>query len=81
MPKMKTLTIGGVTFEVSDPEAVCFTEQKLAEVQKSQARKNIGADGGSGGLSITDDGEGNVTITSSGSVSITDDGNGNVVIA
>lgn len=37
--------------------------------------------GGSGGLSITDDGEGNVTITSSGSVSITDDGNGNVVIA
>lgn len=40
-----------------------------------------GGNGGSGGLSITDDGEGNVTITSSGSVSITDDGNGNVVIA
>ena len=37
--------------------------------------------GGSGGLSITDDNEGNVTITSSGSVSITDDGEGNVVIA
>lgn len=34
-----------------------------------------------GGLNITDDGVGNVTITSSGSVSITDDGNGNVVIA
>lgn len=46
MPKMKTLTIGGVTFEVSDPEAVCFTEQELAEVKKSQARKNIGVDGG-----------------------------------
>lgn len=37
--------------------------------------------GGSGGLTITDDGEGNVTITSSGSVTITDDGNGNVTIA
>lgn len=37
--------------------------------------------GDSGWLSITDDGEGNVIITSSGSVSITDDGNGNVVIA
>lgn len=35
----------------------------------------------SGGLSITDDGEGNVAITSSGSVTITDDGNGNVTIA
>lgn len=33
------------------------------------------------GSIIIDDGEGNVTITSSGSVSITDDGYGNVVIA
>lgn len=40
-----------------------------------------GGPGGGGGLSITDDGNGNVTISSSGSVSITDDGNGNVVIA
>jgi hypothetical protein len=35
----------------------------------------------SGGLHITDDGEGNVTITASAGVSIIDDGNGNVVIA
>jgi hypothetical protein len=34
-----------------------------------------------GGLSVTDDGNGNVTIVSTGGVSITDDGNGNVVIA
>lgn len=34
-----------------------------------------------GGLSITDDGKGNVTIASTGAVSITDDGNGNVTIA
>lgn len=37
--------------------------------------------GNSGGLTITDDGEGNVSIASSGSASITDDGNGNVTIA
>ena len=36
---------------------------------------------GSGGLHITDDGEGNVFIDTNGSVAITDDGNGNVVIA
>lgn len=35
----------------------------------------------SGGLSVTDDGEGNVAITASGSTQITDDGNGNVVIS
>jgi hypothetical protein len=36
---------------------------------------------GGGSLNITDDGNGNVTITASAGVSITDDGNGNVVIA
>lgn len=33
------------------------------------------------GTSITDDGDGNVTIIFSGSVSVTDDGSGNVVIS
>lgn len=37
--------------------------------------------GSGGGLNITDDGNGNVTIASTGSVSITDDGEGNVTIA
>ena len=37
--------------------------------------------GGGGGLNITDDGVGNVSIAAAGSVSITDDGAGNVVIA
>ena len=60
--------------------AVLYTEQNLTEEQKAQARKNIGVST-SGGLSITDDGEGNVSIISSGAVTITDDGNGNVVIA
>lgn len=36
---------------------------------------------GGGGLNITDDGNGNVTIASTGSVTITDDGEGNVTIA
>ena len=34
-----------------------------------------------GGLTVTDDGDGNVTITPFGSASITDDGEGNVIIA
>ena len=34
----------------------------------------------SGGISVTDDGEGNVSIVTSAGVSITDDGNGNVTI-
>lgn len=66
---------------VGEANAVRYDEQNLTEEQKAQARKNIGVDGGSGGLAVTDDGNGNVTITSSGSVSITDDGNGNVTIA
>jgi hypothetical protein len=61
--------------------AVLYVEQDLTPEQQAQARKNIGANVGPGGLAVTDDGNGNVTITSSGSVSITDDGNGNVTIA
>lgn len=34
-----------------------------------------------GGLTVTDEGEGNVTITAGGSAQITDDGSGNVVIS
>lgn len=37
--------------------------------------------GSGGGLTVTDDGEGNVIISASGSTQITDDGSGNVVIA
>ncbi len=40
----------------------------------------VSTGGGGGGLSITDDGDGNLIITSTGSVSITDDGAGNVTI-
>lgn len=39
-----------------------------------------GEPGSGGGLNITDDNNGNVTIESAGSVTITDDGNGNVTI-
>ena len=55
-------------------------EDFIAEAQKLLDEiKNAG--GGVGGITVTDDGEGNVTITSSAGVSITDDGQGNVVIA
>ncbi len=39
-----------------------------------------GEPGSGGGLTITDDNNGNVTIESAGSATITDDGNGNVTI-
>ena len=53
----------------------------ITDVNGAKSFDVVNGAGGSGGLSITDDGEGNVTIYSNGSVSITDDGNGNVVIA
>ena len=40
--KMKTLTIGDITYDITDDEAVRFTEQDLTEEQKAQARANIG---------------------------------------
>lgn len=43
MEKMKTLTLGGITFQVIDDNAVRFTEQTLTEDQKSQVMNNIGA--------------------------------------
>lgn len=47
MIKMKTLTIGGVTYEVVDAglteNVVMHKEQNLTEEQKAQARENIGA--------------------------------------
>ena len=44
MEKMKTITVNGSTYQVSDPEALSFVkEQLLSEEQKILARKNIGA--------------------------------------
>jgi hypothetical protein len=54
-------------------------EQFKKEVLEAVEEK-IGSGGGSGGVNITDDGNGNVTITPVGNISITDDGNGNVTI-
>ena len=48
---------------------------------KPDGKGNVAVAGGGGGLSVTDDGEGNVTITTMGGVSVTDDGAGNVTIA
>ena len=47
---------------------------------KEDFLKQVVAQGSGGGLSITDDDNGNVTIASTGSVKITDDGDGNVMI-
>ena len=53
---------------------------EIEEVTEDGRVLKVRATNNTGGISVTDDGDGNVTITSGGSVSITDDGNGNVVI-
>ena len=52
---------------------------ELTPEDKEEIAALVGCTGG--GLSVTDDGNGNVVIKSTGSVSITDDGDGNVTIA
>ena len=44
MAKMKTLTVGGQTYTVQDPEAVSFTSQVLTPQQQRQAQENIGVE-------------------------------------
>ena len=44
MIKMKTLTVGGQTYTVEDPEAIRFTSQQLTPQQQKQARENIGVE-------------------------------------
>lgn len=53
-------------------------KQEIAELAAQML--DFPSGGGSGGLNITDDGKGNVTIETTGSVTITDDGFGNVTI-
>lgn len=43
MAKMKTLTLNNIKYDVDDATAVKHTEQSLANEEKAQARKNIGA--------------------------------------
>jgi hypothetical protein len=59
-----------------------ITADQMNKIQDAiiENRENISSLAGSGGLTITDDGEGNVTIAATGSAKITDDGNGNVTI-
>lgn len=77
---------------VTLPPTPSLAEQALEEIRKSEANaakyaeeakkaaEEAAGNAGSGGLNITDDGDGNVSISSTGSVSITDDGAGNVTI-
>lgn len=60
-------------------EVGAASAEKVSEL--SEAIEDLKENGiPAGGFNITDDGEGNVTITASAGVTITDDGNGNVVI-
>lgn len=62
-------------------DAGYLTEADKQEIAELAAQMlDFPSGGGSGGLNITDDDNGNVTIVSTGSVTITDDGFGNVTI-
>ena len=41
--EMKTLTVNGVSYTISDPDSISCTAQTLTEAQRAQARENIGA--------------------------------------
>ena len=76
----KLQSVEGYDAVESVATAIRYTPQALTEAQKAQVRENIGVTAGGGGITVTDDGNGNVTISASGGVSVTDDGNGNVTI-
>lgn len=61
------------------PESEKLTPDLFSQLL-DEVRKIANNSTGGGNLNVTDDGSGNVSITSSGSVRISDDGNGNVTI-
>ena len=68
MKKMKTLTVNGVTYQVSDPTGIGFEVQTLTEDQMSQARTNIGAADLAEMVDLRRDYSGNVHETASQAV-------------
>lgn len=64
------------TFEQDVQESFAAVGEDIEEIN----RRIDAIGGGGGGITVADDGNGNVTITASAGASITDDGNGNVVI-
>lgn len=59
---------------VTEPVEVLRYETLAERVKKLEE----GGTGGGGGLTVTDDGNGNITITGGGTSGLTDDGNGNL---
>lgn len=49
MANISKINLNGTEYNVHDPNAVLFTQQSLTDVQKQQARENIGAGTGGGG--------------------------------
>ena len=65
----------------SRPTDYVYTDEEIKTWDELEARIEYLEKHGSGGVNITNDGDGNATIdTTGGMVSIIDDGNGNVVI-
>lgn len=75
------LTLNAIALLIKILQHATYTEDMSSQIELL-AKELMGGGGNTdgGSLIITDDGNGNVTITASGSASITDDGEGNVVI-
>lgn len=71
----------GGTLNIGSVGGVSSEELKEAVEKTLQEAKDSGEFDDGGRFNITDDGNGNVTITTSDGASITDDGNGNVIIS
>lgn len=74
----EVLNYNSLDERISQIEENGVSDEKIAEAVEDYLKDNPIT---GGGLSITDDGNGNVTVESTGSVTITDDGEGNVTIA
>lgn len=71
-------------FERPKPEDYVYTETEVKSFESLERRLDElekSALPGGGGLTITDDSEGHVTISSGGTSAVTDDGAGNITLA
>jgi hypothetical protein len=75
------LTLKAIALLIKILQHATYTEDMSSQIELL-AEELMGGGGNTdgGSLIVTDDGDGNVTITASGSASITDDGEGNVTI-
>ena len=74
------LTLSAIDLLIDILQHANYTEDMSSQIELLAEALMSGGNTDGGSFNITDDGNGNVTITTSGGSSITDDGNGNVTI-